>query len=146
MTEDVSWHDLGMLHPPAIGRDAVRRFSETVLAAFPDFRYEVRHPVCYAPDGKSCVIPWTICATNTGPLSPPGLAPTGRAVRFSGFDYIQFRDGLVASIETRFDLIEVAEQLLGMRLRPAAGSWREWVLVGVQRVAAGWARMRGPRR
>ena len=143
LTEDVYWHDLGMLHPPAVGRDAVRRFSKTILRAFPDFRYEIRRPICTADDGSRCVVPWTISATNSGPYDPPGLAPTGRKVRFSGFDYMEFRDGLVARIETRFDPADAIAQLLGFSPVPPAGSWRERCLVWVQRIFAAWVRRRG---
>jgi predicted ester cyclase len=142
LTEDVYWHDLGMLHPPVVGREAVRAFSDTVLRAFPDFHFELRRPICLATDGSCCVVPWTISATNSGPYDPPGLAPTGRRLRFDGMDFIELRDGLVARIETRFDLIDVIEQMLGMSLRPAAGSWRERALVAVQRLVAGWVRWR----
>jgi len=144
LTEDVYWHDLGMLHPPAVGRAAVRRFSDTVLQAFPDFRYEIRRPICIADDGSRCVVPWTISATNSGPYDPPGFAPTGRQLRFGGFDFIELRDGLVARIETRFDLADVMEQMLGVALRPPAGSWKERCLVRVQRIVAAWVRRRRP--
>jgi steroid delta-isomerase-like uncharacterized protein len=143
LTEDVYWHDLGMLHPPAVGRDAVLRFSETVLRAFPDFHYEIRHPICVAEDGTRCVVPWTITATNSGPYDPPGMAPTGRRVRFSGFDYMELRNGKVARIETRFDLADAVEQLLGICLRPPAGSLRERCLVWAQHALAAWVRWRG---
>jgi steroid delta-isomerase-like uncharacterized protein len=142
LTEDVYWHDLGMFHPPAEGREAVRRFCETVLRAFPDFRLDIRHQICVAEDGTRFVIPWTITATNTGPLEPPGMAPTGRKVSFSGFDYVEIRDQKVARIETRFDLVETAEQLMGLRLRPRAGSWTERCLVLAQRCLAAWVRRR----
>ncbi len=145
LTEDVYWHDLGMLHPPVVGREAVRAFSDTVLRAFPDFQYRLRRPVCVAADGSCCVVPWTITATNTGPYDPPGLAPTGRRLRFDGMDFVDIRDGLVARIETRFDVVEVREQMLGLSLRPAEGSWRERLLVGIQRLVAMWARGRGTR-
>ncbi len=140
LAPDVYWHDLGMPHPPTIGRDAVRRFCESVLRAFPDFTFTIRCPICVGADGLSCVVPWTITATNTGVLDPPGVAPTGRRVRFDGLDYIQFRDGLVTRIETRFDPVEPLEQLLAMRLRPPAGSFRERMFVFVQRLRAGWLR------
>jgi len=136
LSEDVYWHDLGMLHPPAIGREAVREFVLAVLRAFPDFQFDIRAPICTADDGSHCVIPWTISATNTGPLDPPGMAPTGRRVRFDGLDYLELRDGLVARIETRFDPAEPIEQLLGVRLRPAAASWQERGLVLLQRALA----------
>jgi predicted ester cyclase len=142
LTEDVHWHDLGMLHPPAVGRDAVRRFTELALRAFPDFTYEIRHPICVAEDGSRCVVPWTISATNTGPYDPPGLAPTGRRLRFSGLDYMEFRGGFIARIETRFDPAEAIEQLTGVSVRPRAGSGAEWWLVRVQRLMAAWLRRR----
>ena len=146
MTPDVYWHDLGMPTPPAIGRDAVRRFSESALRAFPDFRYELRGPICVSDDGQTCVVPWTITATNLGRLDPPGFAPVGRVVRFDGFDYFEFRDGLVSRLETRFDPADPIEQLLGVKLRPRPGSMMERVLVLLQRVAAFWRRRRdGPR-
>jgi steroid delta-isomerase-like uncharacterized protein len=146
LTEDVYWHDLGMLHPPAVGREAVRRFSELVLRAFPDFTYQVRPPICVSEDGSRCAVPWTITTTNSGPYDPPGFAPTGRRLRFSGFDFIEFRDGKIARIETRFDPAEAIEQLLGVRVRPAAGSWAEWCFVRAQRVMAAWLRRQAPRR
>jgi len=133
LTPDIYWHDLGR-------QAAVRRFSESVLRAFPDFQYEFRGPLCVAEDGSTCVLPWTIVATHSGSLDPPGFAPTGRRVRFSGLDYLTLRDGLVARIETRFDPVEPIEQLLGCRLRPPAGSWRERCFVVVQRLWAAWLR------
>lgn len=142
MHPDVYWHDLGMPTPPAIGREAVRRFSESILRAFPDFRYTIRGSVCVAEDGESCVVPWTINATHTAPFDPPGFAPVGRAVQFDGLDYLEFRDGLVARIETRFDPVDPIEQLLGVRIRPPAGSFLERALVGAQRVVAWWLRKR----
>ena len=143
MTPDVYWHDLGMPSPPAVGRDAVRRFCESLLRAFPDFAYEIRGPLCIAEDGSACVVPWTISASQSGPFDPPGFAPTGRSVRFSGLDYFEFRGDLVARIETRFDPVEPIEQLLGWRVRPPSGSWRERCLVWVQRGLAAWLRSRG---
>ena len=147
MTPDVYWHDLGMPHPPAVGRDAVRRFSESALRAFPDFRYELRGAICIGEDGRSCVVPFTVHATSTGVFNPPGFAPTGRSVRFAGLDYLQFRDGLVERIETRFDPLDPIEQLLGLHLRPTPGSWLERCLVGIQRTrAASLRRGMSPRR
>jgi len=140
MTEDIYWHDLGMWSPPAVGREAVRGFVTSLLRAFPDFTFELRGPICVADNGESAVIPWTITATNKGPLCPPGMAPTGRKVRFQGMDYLQFRDGKVARIETRFDPVEPLEQMLGVRARPPAGSLRERCLVALQRAFAAWAR------
>jgi hypothetical protein len=140
LAPDVYWHDLGMPHPPTIGREAVRHFCESVLRAFPDFSYALRSPICVAADGLSCVVPWTITATNTGVLDPPGAAPTLQRVQFDGLDYIQFRGGLVTRIETRFDPVEPLEQLLQVRLRPPSGSLRESIFLLLQRLRAAWLR------
>ena len=142
MTEDVSWHDLGMPHPPARGRSAVRMFAESALRAFPDFRYVIRAPICVAADGGSCLVPFTLSATHTAVLDPPGFAPVNRSVHFDGLDYITFRGDLIATIETRFDPAEPIEQLTGLVLRPPSGSWRERGLVSLQRALAWWIRQR----
>ncbi len=139
---DVEWYDLGMLHPPAHGRQAVRDFSESVLAAFPDFEYVLEHPVCVSPDGERCVALWKITATHSRPLRPPGLAPTGRRVCIQGVDVIEFRGEEIARIVTLFDVLAAAEQLTGFPIRFPAGSLRERLAVRVQRVVAWVARPR----
>ena len=142
LASDVYWHDVGMPHPPAIGREAAVQFAASALTAFPDFMYEIRGPICVSADGRHCVVPWTIRATQSGPLHPPGFAPVNRTVCFDGFDSFEFRDGLVARLETRFDPAVPIEQLLGIRVRPAPGSMAERVLVRLQRVIAWWIRRR----
>jgi hypothetical protein len=139
LAPDVYWHDLGMPYPPAIGRNAVRAFSESVLRAFPDFKYELRAPICIAEDGMSCVVPFVITATQTAPLTPPGFAPTHRTLRIEGLDYLHFNENYVTRIETRFDIVHALEQLLGLSVRPPPGSLREGITVRIQRAVA-WAR------
>ena len=143
LTPDIQWHDLGMPHPPAIGRDAVRSFSASILRAFPDFTYELRGSLCVAEDGLSCVGPFRLRARFTGYFDPPGFAPTGRQADIDGLDYLQFRDGLVSRIETRFDPLDLAQQLFGLEVRAPAGSWRERLSVRVQRAHAWWLRRAG---
>ncbi len=55
LASDVYWHDLGMPHPPAIGREAAVRFVESALTAFPDFTHEIRGPICVSEDGRHSV-------------------------------------------------------------------------------------------
>jgi len=140
LTPDIYWHDLGMPYPPAVGHQAVRAFCEAVFVAFPDFSYALRAPMCVAADGLSCVVPWTIRATNTGVLEPVGAAPTNRRVEFDGLDYLQFHGDLVTRIETRFDPATVLEQLLDVQVRPSRGSLRERILIQLQRGRAAWLR------
>ena len=124
---------------PSAGRQCDRSANPS-CARFPDFRYEIRAPLCIAEDGSAVVIPWTITATNTGVLEPPGFAATGRRVSMNGLDYLVFREGLVARIETRFDPAEAVEQVVGLKLRPPPGSWRERGIVLVSRAWAAWLR------
>lgn len=142
LTDDVEWYDPAMPDPPARGKEAIRRFSESVFVAFPDFAYEVRPPICVAPDGSRCAVPFRITATSTGPLVPPGWAPSGRRVTIDGVDVLDLRGDRACRIHTLFDLIPAAEQLLGVTLRPDPRTVRGRLLVGAQRVAAAWARRR----
>ncbi len=144
LTDDVEWFDMGMMHPPARGRQAVRAFSESILAAFPDFTYVIEHPICVSPDGKRCIALWKITATHTGVLNPPGFAPTLRQASFHGVDILEFQNGLVSRITTLFDVVATAEQLTGLPLRFPAGSFRERFAVFLQRIVAFFARRRPP--
>lgn len=136
LSPDVEWYDLGMFHPPVRGREAVRAFSASVVAAFPDFRYQIIPPICVAPDGSRCAIYWSITVTHTGVLNPPGFAPTNRRARFDGIDMLDIKDGKIARILTLFDPFSAFEQFIGIRLRPPAGSIRERLFVFLQRLVA----------
>jgi ketosteroid isomerase-like protein len=140
LAEDVEWYDPAMPNPPARGRAAVRAFSEAVLRAFPDFRYEVLGPLCVSADGTRCAVHWRITATHLAPLTPPGYAPTGRTMRQEGIDLLEVRGTQVTRILTSFDVIAAAEQLMGIPLRAAPGSVQERLMVFGQRLVAAWAR------
>jgi ketosteroid isomerase-like protein len=142
LTEDVEWYDLGMLHTPARGRQAVRAFAESVLAAFPDFEYSIQHPLCVSPGQTRCVALWKITATHSAILNPPGFAPTGRCASFQGVDVFEFQGESISRITTFFDPIQAAEQLTGMALRFPSGSFREQIVVLVQCVIAYFSRRR----
>ena len=140
LTADIYWYDPAMPHPPIIGRQAVMDYVSSVLAAFPDFAYSLRGQICVTADDTACALPFRITCTHTGVLSPPGFAPTLRTVSFVGIDFLHFRGELIDRIETYFDPIPAVEQLTGMVLRPASGSFSERCLVFAQRVVAAWAR------
>ncbi len=141
LSDEIEWYDPSMPEPPARGRAAVREFAESILHAFPDFRYEIVPPLCTAADASRCAIAWRISATHLGTM-PPGYAPTGRRVSMEGVDVLDIRDGLITRILTAFDPLPAAEQLLGLRLRPIPGTWRATVAVTVQRMLAFFARRR----
>jgi len=139
LAEDVEWDDPAM-QQPARGRDAVEQFARSVLKAFPDFEYTIREPICVASDGSRCAVPWRITATHSARWEPPGYAPTNRSVDFEGVDLLEFRGARVCKIETLFDVVGAAGQLLGVTLRPPVGGLRERIAVLGQRARAYWLR------
>jgi hypothetical protein len=112
-----------------------------LLRAFPDFRFEIRPPICVSSDGTRAAVAWNITGTHLHPLSPPGYAPTNRAVCVEGVDIIDIAGSKVSHISTFLDVRIPAGQLLGLSFRPPPASIRERVLVVVQRVCAAWARV-----
>jgi ketosteroid isomerase-like protein len=142
LAEDVEWYDPAMPQPPARGRAAVQAFSESVLRAFPDFKYEVLGPMCVSADGARCAVHWRITATHTAPLTPPGYAPTGRTMRQEGIDLLEVHGAQVTRILTCFDVIAAAEQVTGVTLRATSGSVLERMMVFGQRLVAAWSRRR----
>lgn len=136
LSPDVEWYDLGMLRPPARGHEEVRTFAYSTLTAFPDFHYDIQGPICFAPDSSRCTVVWRITATHTGVLDPPGFYPTNRRVSFNGVDVLEFCGQKVCRITTLFDLVSVAEQLIGFSFRPPRNTIRERLTVWVQRILA----------
>jgi steroid delta-isomerase-like uncharacterized protein len=136
LADDIEWYDPAMPEPPVRGRAAVRAFAESVLGAFPDFKYEVEPPICSSPDGSRCAVVWRISASHLHALQPTGYAPTGRRADIEGVDVLDIRDGRVVRILTAFDVLSAAEQLLGMKLRPVPGTWRGRFAVTIQRIMA----------
>lgn len=69
----------------------------------------------------------------TGPLIPPGFAPTGRRVEIHGDDHCDSRGDLVCRCEAVYDLNGVGVQLGAV---PAPGTGVERLAVLVQRLQA----------
>lgn len=137
--ESVIWDDCAMLLGPAIGRSAVREFSENTLRAFPDFSIRIREPICIAQSGSRFVIPWEITATHTGYFYPLGLAPTHQVVKMLGVDVVDIKDMKITRIETYFNVMPALEQAL--RLKPLAKSRiSQVIIVWIQRCWAYWLR------
>ena len=76
---------------------------------------------------------WRGWATHTGPLDPPGFAPTGRRWELDGADFHEYRDGRVCKLRTAINMLSVSRQL---GLMPAAGSPAERALAMAQRSAS----------
>src|SRR4051794_88316 len=130
-TEDVEFFD------PAIqtvhGRAEVAAWVDQCAAVFPDYRFEEPEPPYAAREADKAIAPWRMTGTNTGPLDPPGFAPTGKPVVIDGVDHWWFRDGLVARYRADYDMAGVMRQL---GLLPEPGSRQERAMVRLQRVGA----------
>lgn len=74
---------------------------------------------------------WLAAGTYTGPLDPPGLAPTGKRVEFVVREILEIRDGLVRRIRLVVDMADVMRQL-GML--PAPGGQGERAIAMRQRL------------
>lgn len=135
-TDDVEFTD------PAIGtvrgRRAVADWVRTCDRAFPDYRFEEPEPGCPSRgDRAKAIVPWRMLGTNTGPIDPPGFAPTGRPIALEGVDHWWFSDGLVARYRADYDSLGMMRQL---GLVAEAGSRVEQALVAAQRTIS---RLRG---
>ena len=80
---------------------------------------------------------WHGRATMTGPMEPPGFAPTNGRFEADGFDYYEFRDGKLTRLVTVQDMAGIGRQMLAM---PPPGSLAERPVVWLQRLQAWRAR------
>jgi steroid delta-isomerase-like uncharacterized protein len=132
VAEDVFWEDPA-LPEPARGRQAVEAFVALTRTGFPDYEFtELGAPVI-SEDGLTAYAPWLMTGTNTGPLDPPGFAPTGKRIEIESIDRWQFRDGLISRYRAFYDFAEMAHQL---GLLPPRGGTLERMGARAQRLGA----------
>ncbi len=135
-TEDVIWIDPA-LPEPARGHGELADFVRSSCTAFPDLRFSEPMPPAITVDGLVAYAPWRMTGTNTGPIDPPGFAPTGKSVDIPGFDIWRFRDGLIWRYEAIYDSNLIARQL---GIVPPPGSFAERSMVRLQRLRSRLAR------
>ena len=104
------------------GHAEVREFLEHIWRAFPDMRFEVVDGPYIDPEAPKVAWYWRGFATHTGPLEPPGLAPTGKRVEFEGGEFDEYRNGKLVRLRMVFD---VADSMRQLGVLPAAGSRAE---------------------
>ena|ERR687898_884228 len=135
VTPEVVWLDPG-LPEPARGLAEVQDFMRAAWVAFPDLRF-TRGPMWLDPHEDSMTWAWRMQGTHSGPLDPPGFAPTGRQIDVDGIDVWDFMDGRIDRYRAYYDMALVARQLGVM---PGPGSRGERVGVMLQRASARFAR------
>jgi steroid delta-isomerase-like uncharacterized protein len=112
------------------GHADVREFLEALWRAVPDMTFELLDGPYVIPGEPRAAFHWRGAGTFTGPMDPPGFAPTGRRWEIDGSDLQEYRDGRIAKLRVVFDMMSVARQLGVM---PAAGSRGERVMAAAQR-------------
>jgi len=133
-TEDVRWED-PFIYPNGElrGRDALGAWLRYVWRAFPDLAFEIVGDPMISLDRTRLGFEWVGEGRMTGPLEPPGFAPSGTIVKFCGVDIHAFRDDLVTHVITVTDVSAAATQIGAM---PPAGSMGEKLGVKVQHLMA----------
>jgi steroid delta-isomerase-like uncharacterized protein len=126
MTEDIVYDDSAWPRQMR-GHDDVREFLAHTWRALPDLRFETLKTYLH-PDRPEAAYYWRGEGTNTGPLDPPGLRPTGKVVRFDGADFREYRDGKVAGLRIAFDMADIMRQV---GVLPPTDSREERVLAKV---------------
>ncbi|MFN0305131.1 MAG: ester cyclase [Burkholderiales bacterium] len=137
--DDVIWEDPAA--PDTLdGRDAVLHFHRDVMfRALPDAHIEVIDGPYLALDGTGVAARLRVSGTMTGPLTPPGFAPTGGHLAFETAEFSHFKDGLLAHHTVVLNMLDLARQIGAV---PQAGTLGDRIGVWMQHVAAFWARAR----
>jgi steroid delta-isomerase-like uncharacterized protein len=131
---DVRWED-PLIHPSGVleGREELRRWLTSIWRAMPDLKLWIVGDPFISFDRTQLGAAWAGTARFSGPLDPPGFAPTGSIVEIAGFDVHEFRDGMVSHVVTTFDVNAVARQI---GAAPPPNSLGEKLGVAVQRLMA----------
>jgi predicted ester cyclase len=137
--EGVLWDDPAAPHP-LHGRAEVLAFHRDVMfPALPDTHIELIDGPYLALDGTGVAARLRISGTMTGPLTPPGFAPTGGRLSFETAEFSQFEGGLLARHTVVLNMLDLARQIGAV---PRVGSVADRLGVWLQHVSAFWHRGR----
>ncbi len=135
--ENVLWEDPAAPEPLR-GREAVYHFHRDILfRAIPDVRIELVDGPYLSLDGVSIAVHLRMSGTMTGPLIPPGFAPTGRPIAFETAEFSYFVGELLSRHAVVLNMLDLARQIGAV---PKAGSIAERFGVRLQHIAARRAR------
>lgn len=137
-SENVVWEDPaapGLLK----GREAVYLFHrDTMFPAIPDVSVTIVDGPYIALDGRSVAVRLRIGGTMTGPMVPPGFAPTDNAVAFETAEFSHFENGLLARHTVILDMLSLARQIGAV---PPTGGMADRLVVWLQHIAAWHSRL-----
>ena len=140
MTEDIVYEDSAW--PTTMhGHQEVRPFLDSIWTAMPDLRFEFTDGPFIKPGAPAAAFYWRGTGRFTGPLDPPGFAPTGKPLEFFGADFQEYSDDRVSRLRIVFDNMDVARKL---GLLPQPGSRADRAGASAQRVAMKLRSLRRP--
>ena len=110
-----------------------------MLRALPDVRVDMIDGPYLALDGQGVSARLRIRGTMTGPLVPPGFAPTNGPILFETAEFSRFEGGLLSRHTVIIDMLALARQIGAI---PPAGGLGERIGLWGQHVAALLGRVR----
>ena len=129
LTEDVEVRDDSWprtMH----GHADVREFLNALWRAIPDMTFDLLDGPYVIPGEPRASFHWRGAGAFTGPMDPPGFAPTGRRWEIDGVDFQEYREERISRLRVAFDMMSVSRQL---GLLPPAGSRAEQAMAAAQR-------------
>ena len=139
MTEDVVFEH-SAAPAPMHGRAEVSAFyTNTIWKAFPDLTLELMDGPFFHLHAPRISFNWLAAGTHTGPLDPPGLAPTGKRVEIDVREIAEIRNGLASRIRLVIDMSDFMRQL---GVLPAPGGHGERAIAMMQRLQMKLSRRR----
>jgi predicted ester cyclase len=103
---------------PVRGLAILERKINEMVAAFPDMRFD---PEDVLAEGDQVAVRFTLTGTQTGRLGP--VAATGRSIVQSGIAVYDMRDGKIAEVRIREDLLQMLGQLRAIPDNPRLLYW-----------------------
>ena len=121
------------LTAPVTGRAAIAVEFTAMFRAFPDFQFLMDELEVYVADSGRVAARWHFTGTMTGPIDPPGYAPTGKKASLSGVCLYEYQDGLIARHTIVYDTMAMLRQV---GIMPATDSAQAKLIAGLQRAVA----------
>lgn len=119
LTEDVIFQSSDV--PGTLrGRSEALAYLRALFRAFPDQRLEVLD-FYVTGDGRGAADRANWGGTMSGPLDPPGFAPTGRWVEMTAFGGFRFRGDQASWFQAVFDMLDIGRQIGAVPLEGTFG-------------------------
>lgn len=128
-TPGAVWMD-PTLGEPVSGRAAIADQAAAIFRSFPDLHFELDETRIYVADPEHAASSWRWVGTMTGPIDPPGFAPTGKRASVEGACVYELDHGLLSRHTIVFDAMGLLRQI---GLLPALDSAPAKVTASLQR-------------